>query len=171
VAQSSLAACRLGCVTLLVVALCRCGLSSTGSGVVGTPDAAAGPGGSSGYSSGGSLSGTSTSSTSSSGSSPTGSSGGDDADTPDQAGDDVASLSARAEAGTDSRPTEAGSKDAAAEGGAGAICSMLATCCSLLQAYGTSATSIQSCREAAASNNATECETALGPLQSLGLCL
>lgn len=171
--SSSLAACRFGCVALLAVALCRCGLSSEGSGSEATPDASQG-GGSSGYSSGGSLGGpTSSSSSGSGGGAGTSSGAGDGADVPDQGADGAAPTAppppADAGAADAWGPDAALGHDAASD--ANTICGALDGCCKLLQLYGTAASSVRSCMQAAASNSEVECATVLGSLQSVGLCL
>jgi hypothetical protein len=171
VTPSPPAALRFGCAALLAVALCRCGLAADGQGSLVSGDAGQVTGGSSGGGSGGSTGGSS-GDPSSSGA--TSSSGGTqdplDGDTPDDATAsdlDGPSASPR-DAATDVRHPDAGPRDAAADGPS--TCSKLNTCCGLLALYGSSAMSITSCMEAAATNDEGTCDTVLGPFEGLGLC-
>ncbi len=168
---SSLAALRFGSAALLAVAICRCGLAADGQGGLVSGDAGQVGGGSSGGGSGGSTGGSSGGSSSSGATSSSGVQDPLDGDAPDDASGlalDGPSDLPRDAAVSDGHRLDAAPRDAAADGPS--TCARLNTCCGLLALYGSSAMSITSCMQAAASNDEGTCDTVLGPFEGLGLC-
>jgi hypothetical protein len=160
VAPASIAAYRAGRTVLMTAALWGCGLSVSGEASVGFMRDGSSPASSGGAGSSGGF-----------GSSSGAASGGyvDSGLLLNLDGSTSRDSSVHAsDTGADSRaPLDAGPSDAPDDG---ATCAKLTTCCALLAAYGTAASTVTSCQAAAATKNQSTCQSVLSPFESFAVC-